>query len=451
MSSIKNNFIDLTVSSSPVLVNLCSPRAASKQLHRPCDGMQCIFRHCVENETKFIQPDLDKAIGLTIPFAMLQKCTAKQREAFLLQWNDRFHGHHENKGYNSVNFIHQSCWDILCMEETKTSKKEVKIINEVAVTMEKYDDISTIIEKIKKQILPLLLRSKSTVAFTGAGISVSAGLYTYRGAGGIDTLEEFGPKKENNESLTMEREEEEEDPDWTKLQPTLAHYSLAKMNYLGMLQYIATQNCDNLHQKAGIDRNHISDLHGNLFVEVCEKCTSEYTRDYVTESSHIESVEENKCYLQCSECGWNHHTGRKCRHGNCRGKLKDTIVNFGDDLHPYVCGGFIKAQKMFRCSDVSLCLGTSLSVQPSCSLPLQSKDMVIVNLQDTELDEHCSVRLYATTDDFFKILIPLLEEAKIDSDKENEESRVMDERENKVYVINGGVCKRRRSKRISGV
>ena len=38
--------------------------------------------------------------------------------------------------------------------------------------------------------------------------------------------------------------------------------------------------------------------------------------------------------------------------------------------------------------------------------------MIIVNLQDTELDSSCHVKLYATTDDFFRILMPLLEEAK---------------------------------------
>jgi len=455
MSDMTTDFIDLTdVSSSPIVVNLCSPRETSldKQLHRPCDGMSCIYKDCAENETRTIRPDVEKAIGLTVPFAMLQKCTEKQKKAFLLQWNERCQGDHKNKGYNSVNFIHQSCWEIVCMEETKTSKKEVNIINEVAATMEKYDDIATIIEKIKRWVLPLLLASSSTVAFTGAGLSVSAGLYTYRGAGGIDTLEDFAAKEEN-EPLVIRgeplREEEEEEPDWANLQPTLAHYSLAKMNDLGMLQYIATQNCDNLHQKAGIDQRYISDLHGNLFVEVCEKCSTQYTREYVTESSHIESIEEDRCYVQCSECGWNHHTGRKCCQQSCRGKLKDTIVNFGDDLHTHVCGGLTRAKEKFRRSDVSLCLGTSLSVQPSCSLPLRSKNMIIVNLQDTELDRQCDVRLYATTDDFFRILMPLLEEAKCHSNKENNNESVLGGAENKKTCVmdGGGRRKRKRSNR----
>merc|ERR1719498_1168026 len=174
--------------------------------------MRCIYKGCRVNEARTIRSDIDKAIGLTVPFAMLQRCTAKQREEFLLQWmSKRDERGHENKGYDSVNFIHQSCWDIVCLGETKTSKTEVKIINEVATTMEKYDDVSTITDTIKDKIIPLLLASKSTLAFTGAGLSVSAGLYTYRGAGGIDTLEEFAIKEGSSSSSNTNIEEEKEE------------------------------------------------------------------------------------------------------------------------------------------------------------------------------------------------------------------------------------------------
>jgi hypothetical protein len=36
---------------------------------------------------------------------------------------------------------------------------------------------------------------------------------------------------------------------------------------------------------------------------------------------------------KCKTCGWNHYTGRHCDDKKCNGKLRDTIVNFGDDLH----------------------------------------------------------------------------------------------------------------------
>merc|ERR1712159_887000 len=184
---------------------------------------------------------------------------------------------------------------------------------------------------------------------------------------------------------------------------------LSSRHQVNLLEYIITQNCDNLHQKAGVDASNISDVHGNLFIEYCDTCMSEYTRDYITESSHIESKRDHSCYVKCRDCGWNHFTGRRCRKGKCKGKLKDSIVNFGDNYHPVVCGGLEKAELKAKHSDVCICLGTSLSVHPASSLPLKSKNIVIVNLQDTDLEDACDVRIYSTTDDFFKVLMPLLE------------------------------------------
>ena len=75
--------------------------------------------------------------------------------------------------------------------------------------------------------------------------------------------------------------------------------------------------------------------------------------------------------------------------------------------------------------------------------------MIIVNLQDTELDRQCDVRLYATTDDFFRILMPLLEEAKCHSNKENNNESVLGGAENKKTCVmdGGGRRKRKRSNR----
>ena len=35
---------------------------------------------------------------------------------------------------------------------------------------------------------------------------------------------------------------------------------------------VATQNCDNLHAKAGTARDKLCRLHGCVFVEYCEDC-----------------------------------------------------------------------------------------------------------------------------------------------------------------------------------
>ena len=104
------------------------------------------------------------------------------------------------------------------------------------------------------------------------------------------------------------------------------------------------------------------------------------------------------------------HLGGICKSKNCKGKLKDTIVNFGDDLHARVCGGLDKAIETCSTADVCICLGSSFTVYPACELPLKSKNIVIVNLQETDLDDKASVRLWTTCDTFFEILMKILEE-----------------------------------------
>lgn len=61
------------------------------------------------------------------------------------------------------------------------------------------------------------------------------------------------------------------------------------------IQYIVTQNCDSLERKAGIDPSKLSELHGNVFVEYCERCMREYVRDYCVDEFSTD------CYLEKCE------------------------------------------------------------------------------------------------------------------------------------------------------
>ncbi len=74
-------------------------------------------------------------------------------------------------------------------------------------------------------------------------------------------------------------------------------------------------------------------------------------------------------------------TGRTCETPGCRGDLKDTVINFGENLIPRILEmGFNECSK----SDLVLCMGSSMRVTPACDMPMtclpKGGKVVIVNL-----------------------------------------------------------------------
>ena len=83
-------------------------------------------------------------------------------------------------------------------------------------------------------------------------------------------------------------------------------------------------NKTNFWLLTGIPQDKISELHGNVFQEKCEKCNRRYDRSYYTMddigSQYFEEmddfgktdVQKPKFAIKCKTCGLSHRTGRKC-------------------------------------------------------------------------------------------------------------------------------------------
>uniref|UniRef100_A0A8C4I5Y0 NAD-dependent protein deacylase sirtuin-6 n=1 Tax=Dicentrarchus labrax TaxID=13489 RepID=A0A8C4I5Y0_DICLA len=239
--------------------------------------------------------------------------------------------------------------------------------------------------KAKAETLAQLIKeSQYLVVHSGAGISTSAGIPDFRGPKGVWTLEEKG-------------ESPRFDTTFEDARPSLTHMALLGLQRAGYLKYLISQNVDGLHVRSGFPRDMLSELHGNMFVEECEKCGRQYVREKVIGVMGLKP------------------TGRYCEVVRsrglraCRGKLISTILDWEDALPDRDLN---KADDASRRADLALTLGTSLQIKPSGDLPLLTKrkggKLAIVNLQPTKHDKHAYLRINGYVDEVMKQVMELL-------------------------------------------
>ncbi|TVY82120.1 NAD-dependent protein deacetylase SRT1 [Lachnellula suecica] len=249
---------------------------------------------------------------------------------------------------------------------------------------ERYDVLAEV-DKKAQTLVEQIKKSKHFIAFTGAGVSTSAGIPDFRGPEGNWTLRAQGRERGGEPVNTLQAI------------PTPRHMALVALQNRGILKYLVSQNCDGLHRRSGILPNKISELHGNTNREICKDCGKEYLRDYRAVASYEHSDHD-------------HRTGRKC--ASCGGVLHDTIVNF-DEFLPAI--PLELARSNAKKADLCLVLRSSLTVPPANTIPesvgkRKSAKLAICNLQTTEIDKHSSLRIYAKTDD---LMIKVMEKLEI--------------------------------------
>lgn len=109
-------------------------------------------------------------------------------------------------------------------------------------------------------------------------------------------------------------------------------------------------------------------------------------------------------------------SGQKCFKSEgkpCRGVLRDTILDWEDELPVYELD---KAHEFCSKADLVICLGSSLQIQPVNKLPFLCKKrkidkgkVVIVNLQKTVMDKKADLVIHDYVDDLMRRLVDILE------------------------------------------
>ncbi|XP_062868847.1 NAD-dependent protein deacetylase sirtuin-7 [Trichomycterus rosablanca] len=247
---------------------------------------------------------------------------------------------------------------------------------------ELYDDAEALRTKVK-QLAEAMRQAQHAVIYTGAGISTAASIPDYRGPNGVWTQLQKGHAVRHT--------------DLSDAEPTLTHMCIRMLHKVKMIQHVVSQNCDGLHLRSGLPRHALSELHGNMLIEVCVSCSP------VREVIRLFDVTERTGLHR-------HATGRQCSH--CGGELRDTIVHFGERgtlEQPLNWKGATEAAEK---ADFILCLGSSLKVLKKyaclwCMKKTAAKrpKLYIVNLQWTPKDDLAALKINGKCDDVMRLLM----------------------------------------------
>ena len=114
------------------------------------------------------------------------------------------------------------------------------------------------------------------LVITGAGVSAESGIPTFRGKDGywrnldpikLATPEAFARDPELVWQWYRERRQRIRDA-----QPNAAHEAIAKLAQCADEFLLVTQNVDDLHERAGLRREKMVQVHGDIFLTRCSRC-----------------------------------------------------------------------------------------------------------------------------------------------------------------------------------
>ena len=211
------------------------------------------------------------------------------------------------------------------------------------------------------------------VALTGAGASTESGLPDFRSKGGLwgrtDPSRVASATAFRRDPAAFYAFYQARLAALADAAPNPGHRALARLERLGMLHLIVTQNVDGLHQQAG--SHEVVEVHGNLREARCAGC------------GVLVAVAEMAGPVQA---------GAMPRCGRCGGLLRPNVVLF-EELLP--AAAFARAEAACRACGVLVVVGSSLEVYPVAGLPSlavrHGARLIIVNRDPTPCDEVADV------------------------------------------------------------
>jgi NAD-dependent deacetylase len=215
-----------------------------------------------------------------------------------------------------------------------------------------------------KRAADIIRRSEHMISLTGAGISTESGIPDFRSAGGL--WEKYDPSVYASIETFYRHPEKVWEMIFDMIEltssavPNPGHRALARLEAMGLLKAIITQNIDNLHQEAGSGQ--VIEYHGNASRLECLGCG----RVYEVAGFPV----QDKVPPRCDVCGK---------------ILKPSVIFFGEMIpHEAMSRSQVLAEK----ADVVLVVGTSAVVYPAAGIPIVAKrngaSIIEFNMMDTD-------------------------------------------------------------------
>ena len=218
-------------------------------------------------------------------------------------------------------------------------------------------------EKIE-QLSKILEESNNIVFFGGAGVSTSSGVPDFRSSNGLYSKKlnrNFTPEQAVSHSFFVRHPEEffdfyKKNLIYPEAKPNGCHIALAKLEEMGKLKAVVTQNIDGLHQAAG--SKVVYELHGSVLRNYCMKCMEFFDAEYILNADGVP---------RCDKCG---------------GAVKPDVVLYEEGLNDEILSNSIRAISE---ADTLIIGGTSLVVYPAAGLINYFKGNKLVLINKSEL------------------------------------------------------------------
>ena len=241
------------------------------------------------------------------------------------------------------------------------------------------------------EIIKLVKASNRTVVLTGAGISTESGLPDFRSDNGFWTKNK--PIQFNEFLLS----EEKQRLSWERnielhtllknIKPNIGHAFVEIISGLLKNNFLITQNIDGLHQKSGIPKNKIIEIHGSAIEAACLECQAK--------QNILDFHDAIKFKAPLPKCNF------------CGGIVKVATISFGQPMNEM---DMMHASKIVEESDLMIVMGSSLKVLPAGKLPnlaMQSgSKLIILNREKTRYDQSADIVI---SDELQNICSKLLE------------------------------------------